>query len=82
MSPLAFRVARAADDRLGGQHPAEGLALFGQLLPAGARPPDGALTVPHQSARHRPNVAISRHHPAYRSSARRLGISSANNQRE
>ena len=79
---LGFWVGGTADDHLGRQHPAKRLTLRGQLGPPGAPASDRALAVPHQRPRYRPELLDSRHHPANKSSARRLGISMANSQRE
>ena len=79
---LRLRVGRFADQHLGRQRAAEGLALGGELHPAAAPAPDRALAVPDQHPRHRTQPAISCHQPANRSAAVRVGISSADNQRE
>ena len=50
---LGLRVGRLADEHLGAQRAAEGLALAGQLGCAAAPPADRALPVPHQHPRHR-----------------------------
>ena len=49
---------------------------------AGPPPADRALAVPDQHPRHRPTPVMSCHHPANRSAAVRVGISSAVSQRE
>jgi hypothetical protein len=52
--PSRFRVGRLADQHLGRERAAKGLALGGELHPAATPAPDRTLPVPNQHPRHRP----------------------------